>query len=415
MKRCLCLLLACVPSIALRTRVGPLPVLRPTRAGSAAGWSRHPVCPRMELKTVATAVESSEVAKTLVGSTKPAAWSELEWRVANSRVEPILRSMFEALSGLFTGTPAKKGSASRIWEALWQPLDLICIALLIWGSSPVLRALHARAQALRSAGEGGNYLSSWLEALETPLRRTGGVLAALFILDAVVYICGVRGVMTKKLAGALPAAVADFTTPVLAATFVDAIKSRHFLRKEGVRAGATLQGDSALADRLWGAAVWLGAGWWTARIMFVHLGFRVRSLLAIGGASSLIFATACLTPLSNLVQGLVIAVSRPFATGDKISIGSMSPLIGLDLSGRPAPTAFDLLSTASPPLPTLRVGGALWVVPVAAAHRQQRACRASKLDARQGAGRQPLKAHLEENPGDVPRALRRPPKGAPVA
>ncbi|EOD16275.1 hypothetical protein EMIHUDRAFT_57591, partial [Emiliania huxleyi CCMP1516] len=52
-------------------------------------------------------------------------------------------------------------------------------------------------------------------------------------------------------------------------------------------------------------------------------------LLAIGGASSLIFATACLTPLSNLVQGLVIAVSRPFATGDKISIGSMSPLIGL--------------------------------------------------------------------------------------
>ena len=40
-------------------------------------------------------VESSEVAKTLLGSTKPAAWSELEWRVANSRVEPILRSRVE--------------------------------------------------------------------------------------------------------------------------------------------------------------------------------------------------------------------------------------------------------------------------------------------------------------------------------
>ena len=47
------------------------------------------------MSTTQLGVESSEVAKTLLGSTKPAAWSELEWRVANSRVEPILRSRVE--------------------------------------------------------------------------------------------------------------------------------------------------------------------------------------------------------------------------------------------------------------------------------------------------------------------------------
>jgi len=59
----------------------------------------------------------------------------------------------------------------------------------------------------------------------------------------------------------------------------------------------------------------------------MEFGLRLKSIVAVGSLSSVVFGLACQAPLSNVVQGLIIAVSGPFATGDKIQCSGLTGVV----------------------------------------------------------------------------------------
>ena len=102
----------------------------------------------------------------------------------------------------------------------------------------------------------------------------------------------------------------------------------HLVRKSaGSSAAEKLKGIPATLDRLWGALIWFFAGAGCAQVLSVELGFRLKSVLALGGFSSVVVGLACQTPLANVVKGLIIAASGSFGTGDKIASAGMTGVV----------------------------------------------------------------------------------------
>eukprot|EP00966_Prymnesium_polylepis_P050706 1174081-Prymnesium_polylepis.1 len=57
------------------------------------------------------------------------------------------------------------------------------------------------------------------------------------------------------------------------------------------------------------------------------MGFQLKSILAVGSLSSVVFGLACQTPLANVVQGVITAVSNPYATGEKIKCAGIGTCV----------------------------------------------------------------------------------------
>mmetsp|Transcript_7024 Transcript_7024/g.12971 ORF Transcript_7024/g.12971 Transcript_7024/m.12971 type:complete len:232 (-) Transcript_7024:406-1101(-) len=56
-------------------------------------------------------------------------------------------------------------------------------------------------------------------------------------------------------------------------------------------------------------------------LVSVKIGVALKSLLAVGGLSSLVVALAMREPITNLVFGLLVAFSDKFQPGDKVGVG----------------------------------------------------------------------------------------------
>jgi len=147
------------------------------------------------------------------------------------------------------------------------------------------------------------------------------------LIDALCYTFALSGVINTALAGQIPEALDTVGYALLGGFGLTRIKT-HVLRKAaGFATTEKMKGPAALLDRLWGAGIWIFSASGMAQILSMELGFRLKSVLALGGLSSLVFGLACQTPLANVVKGLIIAASGAFATGDKISSAGLTGVV----------------------------------------------------------------------------------------
>lgn len=264
-------------------------------------------------------------------TTPEAAYALLEGRVANSRVGPIARGFLDC----FKAIPifqAQGAATQNLWlralgHSLWQPVDIATILFIAFGRKQALRALHTGVSALLPADSNATYEDSVFPVLSNILLMFGRMLTLLVLTDAASYTMCKAGFITEALAGTIPEALDTVGYSLLLGFTLTRIK-KHLLRKAGgFAAGQKLKGGTALLDRLWGAAIWFFAAAGGAKVLSFELGFRLKSVLALGGLSSLVFGLACQTPLANVVKGLVIAASGAFATGDKISAAGISGVV----------------------------------------------------------------------------------------
>ncbi|KAJ1457790.1 Mechanosensitive ion channel-domain-containing protein [Pelagophyceae sp. CCMP2097] len=78
-------------------------------------------------------------------------------------------------------------------------------------------------------------------------------------------------------------------------------------------------------DRIGDVVVWTASGLVLLEVLSVECGFALTSILAFGGVGSVVLGLACQTPLSNVVSGVLVALTNPFGArrrvGDEVLIG----------------------------------------------------------------------------------------------
>ena len=261
-------------------------------------------------------------------STSPdVAYSLLEARVANSRVGPIARGIVDIVSKLpifaAKGEHTQTLWARPLFDSLWQPVDIATILIIFFARTRIMRLLHAATTRILPDRSDVPYEGSVFPVLANALLMFGRLLTFLVLVDAGSYTLCKAGLLSQSVAGQIPEALDTVGYALLLGFTLTRIKKHVLRRAGGFQVGTRLKGSSALLDRLWGAAIWLFAGAGGAKVLSFELGFRLKSVLALGGLSSLVFGLACQTPLANVVKGLIIAASGSFATGEKISAAGL--------------------------------------------------------------------------------------------
>ena len=263
------------------------------------------------------------------------AWQLLDKRVANSRVGPLARWCI-LFGGKLFGSGISAAERTKwvrpLMDSLWQPVDICTILAIFMFRAQLMKGLHATTSCITKVmgKDPGPYDQSVFPVLGNALLRFGQLLLLLLLADAGSYTCAMGGVISKTLAGQIPDTLDTIGYAVVFGFLVTRVKTHYLRFIYGMKASASqskLTGSAALIDRLSGAAVWgfmlLGG----AQVLSMELGFRLKSILALGGLGSLAFGLACQTPLANVLKGLIIAASGAFATGEKIKAAGMTGVV----------------------------------------------------------------------------------------
>ena len=80
----------------------------------------------------------------------------------------------------------------------------------------------------------------------------------------------------------------------------------------------TVSGKTLVCNRLVDAGIVLLVTILSLEALSLELGVAFGSLIAVGGASSVVVALACQEPLRHLINGLLLAFSDKFEPGDEI-------------------------------------------------------------------------------------------------
>ena len=216
---------------------------------------------------------------------------------------------------------------------LYQPIDIVAIIFLIGASSNIAKLMHRAATWITPGRFDGTYEESIFPIFSSVLLNFGRVLCVLLLADAVCYTLACTGCITKHLAGAIPDVLDTVGYSMIGGLFLTRVKT-HLLRKAaGIKNDQKLRGRTDIGpswgalDRLWGTIIWCFAGAGCAKVLYLEVGFRLKSVLALGGFSSLVIGLACQTPLANIIKGLVIAASGSFAIGEKISVAGITGVV----------------------------------------------------------------------------------------
>ena len=240
----------------------------------------------------------------------------------------IVGGAVKLVEGLLKGGGARGETLAAITE-LVEPLDVLAIALLYAVATPKGLAARASAVARRAAGPLRRGLAddeekrfrrefSLVRALGRPLRTLFCTWYPLFYaVDLGCAVCR----------QALGVPVPAFLQPVVAAVgyafagglFVCGLKRVFLARSLSWARRQRARFDTL--DRVASAACW--ALVWTLCLENVcaRTGLNLQSVLAFGGVGSVVLGLACQTPLSNVVSGILVAVTDPFEVGDEVDLG----------------------------------------------------------------------------------------------
>ena len=252
------------------------------------------------------------------------AYELLHERVQASRVGPLVHSALKLLQDVSWHW---SDWVKPLAESLWQPLDIATI-VAVWAlRGPASRLAHSMASDMAPAEWKGPFEESIFPVLSEVALQFSRLFAVLLLADAACWTLSCTKVMPKMVAGAIPTVLDTVGYSLLSGFLFTRVKT-HLVRKSaGSSAAEKLKGIPATLDRLWGALIWFFAGAGCAQVLSVELGFRLKSVLALGGFSSVVVGLACQTPLANVVKGLIIAASGSFGTGDKIASAGMTGVV----------------------------------------------------------------------------------------
>lgn len=252
------------------------------------------------------------------------AYELLHERVQASRVGPLVHSALKLLQDVSWHW---SDWVKPLAESLWQPLDIATI-VAVWAlRGPASRLAHSMASDMAPAEWKGPFEESIFPVLSEVALQFSRLFAVLLLADAACWTLSCTKVMPKMVAGAIPTVLDTVGYSLLSGFLFTRVKT-HLVRKSaGSSAAEKLKGIPATIDRLWGALIWFFAGAGCAQVLSVELGFRLKSVLALGGFSSVVVGLACQTPLANVVKGLIIAASGSFGTGDKIASAGMTGVV----------------------------------------------------------------------------------------
>lgn len=156
-------------------------------------------------------------------------------------------------------------------------------------------------------------------ALFRPLRLLCCRIFPMFYLtDVVAKLCRNFGMVVPAAAST---AVSTVGYGIFAANLIASLKRFGIARVLSRHQGSLWRNRLETIDRVGDALVWTIVAIVCLELLSVQCGFALTSLLTFGGVGSLVLGLAFQEPLSNVVAGVLLALSNPFDVGDEVDLG----------------------------------------------------------------------------------------------
>jgi hypothetical protein len=258
--------------------------------------SVHPRAPRRPLPRLA--VSDAELVR------------ELCQREHVGRVMLLLRR----LSRGYTGGQVQVWRPIFVADAFWKPLDLLVIGLL-GGLLPKLASALSSVLGNKVPPEPASVIGTRGRIA----RALGSTLGVLYVCDSLACAVG-RLWPLQAGSAARGAEILSCITISLGAVRVLTYISRRCIGSYfGMDSSdGNLIGRVAVADRTVTWLIWLVAGASCAEVISLEMGIALKSLFALGGLSSIVFALALKETAAEVLAGLIITATEPFLPGDDI-------------------------------------------------------------------------------------------------
>jgi len=227
-------------------------------------------------------------------------------------------------------------NAMALFAELIEPVDLGVVCFLY--ALTCQNGIASHLAPLLSRRESSDYVvaeRSFRHALIGPLRMLcRRVFPALYAFDV---CCTLLRLARAPVPRQLPWCVAALAYGACGSELLRALKRAGLARLLPLQldkaAAAPLSKDEFDAqrvswsnrldtvDRIGDVVVWTASGLVLLEVLSVECGFALTSILAFGGVGSVVLGLACQTPLSNVVSGVLVALTNPFGVGDEVLIG----------------------------------------------------------------------------------------------
>lgn len=200
--------------------------------------------------------------------------------------------------------------------------DLAVILLLALTPNLILKGYNdvIRNKIIRCNKEPVEYDDSWLQYVGNALSRFGqlGILAYIGEL-ILVYLSGL-GVPNLKdkpkiLASLIYGCWFTFKATQMKTFFVDQALQRYRDKNMG-----KIAWYKTIYSRAFDVFIYLFALLWFVDSNNINVGVAIKSLMTLGGVSSVVVGLALKEPVAEIIQGTSILLSNKFSTGDVIRL-----------------------------------------------------------------------------------------------